>query len=76
MPMQAPQKRKKGKAGNGDGALMNFVGMKGPGKAGMLDNDDYDDGDIEEGRPKQSKIRGNQDLWLLYLLFKAISLLW
>jgi hypothetical protein len=31
---------------------MNFVGMKGPGKAGMLDNDDYDDGDIEEGRPK------------------------
>lgn len=59
MPMQAPQKRKKGKAGNGEGGLMNLVGMKGADKGGMLDNDDYDDGDMEEGRPKQSKMRGN-----------------
>lgn len=74
MPMQAPQRRKKGKGGNGDGAGMNFGGA---GKGGMLDND-YDDGDIEEGhgRTRQSKMRGNQDLWLIYLLFKAISLLW
>jgi hypothetical protein len=64
--IEEPDLPKKGKG------LMN---LGGPSK-GLLDNH-YDDGDIEEGpRRRKSQVKGNQDLWLLYLLFKAISLLW
>ena len=85
MQMQPPPPGKKGKKGGDGGAtagggMMNFVG--GGDQRGLLDNDQYDDdGDMESGHPagkkqKSNQIRGNQDLWLLYLLFKAISLLW
>lgn len=73
------QKGKKGKGGRG---FMNFGG--GAPDKGLLDDKGHyndDDGDIEEGgrgapKRKKSQIKGNQDLWLLYLLFKAISLMW
>jgi len=54
-------------------------GNKQRGGHDVEEGDDDDDDDIEHGnRPvkKRRKIRGNQDLWLLYLLFKAASLLW
>lgn len=61
---------------------MNFVGMGG-GDRGLLDHDHYDE-DLEGGHtrsrtpqhPHHHKMRGNQDLWLLYLLFKSIAFLW
>ena len=46
----------------------------------MTDEGGEEGDDLEEGAPRvlprrKSHVRGNQDLWLLYLLFKAAAYL-
>jgi hypothetical protein len=79
-PMNPPPPSGRGR--NQPGGLMGAIGMGG-GDRGILDNNDIgDDGDIEGGTTagrnttRQRELRGNQDLWLLYLFFKGVSFAW